>query len=710
MAKKSSPQTPAPLGLDALAWQVPASLLPFEHTGQLDPTTELPGQGEVLDDLTAALARPVRGHVLLTGINGADRRERVAAVVRARLSARGAVSGAARGEGSSAARGAVSSAARDLVYVARPQDPSRPRLVELPAGRANAFRRDLLELRDELRLAWPDDLDAGPGAWAAAIDRTFAPMQEAWPQAADFLAELHEAVQARSDLFRPGMDPQRRGREGDLEAAELLAAFRAHVFHRGQVGDHAPVIIAMDGRPDPLFGGIHRDIGRDRPAHSRLRSGLLHDAHGGVLIIDGRDMLRSESCWRRLRVALTTGALAPDNLKGSQVAGLRPDAVPLDVQVVLIAWSGMHIARWSSDPDLRGLFSLPIQLRPHAPLSSELGQEFGAWLAGRLQANNARHLDADAVAAVLEHLVHLGGRGGRVPLALSEAEELALDGASRATGDRVGRAEIQAARADWERRRRLAWDRAIDSIERDLLRVETDGGVVGQANGLAVYRGSGFAFARPIRITATVGAGRGGLVDVERDVGLSGKLHQKGVRILTGFLRGRFSRHRTLAIQASIGIEQHYGRIDGDSASLAEACVLISAIGHKPLRQGRAITGSIDQLGRVQSVGSVTQKVEGFFAICQRRGLTGDQGVLVPAQNAPDLCLSHEVLDAVAEGQFHIWPVHTVEEALSLLVDMPVGDPDARAWPEGSLYGAVDAELAELELVLRRAAKGPGTK
>ncbi|RME28492.1 MAG: ATP-dependent protease, partial [Deltaproteobacteria bacterium] len=264
-----------------------------------------------------------------------------------------------------------------------------------------------------------------------------------------------------------------------------------------------------------------------------------------------------------------------------------------------------------------------------------------------------------------------------------------------------------------------AWDRALDSIERDLLHVRTEGRAIGQVNGLAVYRGSGFGFARPIRITATVGAGRGGIVDIERDAGLAGKLHNKGVRVFSGFLRGRFGRHQTLAIQASIGIEQHYGGIDGDSASLAEAAALLSAIGRVPLRQDRAVTGSIDQLGGVRSVGSVTDKVEGFYAVCALRGLTGEQGVVVPDTNIADLMLSAEVLEAIQAGRFHVWSAATVEDALAVLVEgtvldgaagpLQVGDPAADDWPENSFYGRVVAELRTLEQVMRRASRGPGT-
>ncbi len=675
--------------------------------GPVLPGPLLPGQGEVLHDLAASLRRPFPGHLLVTGLTGPRRIALLADQIRRLLDA--------------------PATPRDLVYVSRPRHPDRPRLIELDAGQADAFRRDLLELRDELRLAWPDDLSADASAWSAALARAFEPLRARWPQAAAFFDELLPAVLDRADLFRPGVDPSRRGREGDTEARDLLLAFQAQVFHRvfegGQPDARAPVVVAPT-EPDRLLGGQLRPRRDADPAGLPLRSGALHDAHGGVLVIDARDLFGRAATLRAIRTLLRTGRLAPDDLRSTGVSPLQPDPVPLDVQLVVVAWSSAHLARWMSDPDLRAAISTPVQLRPHAPLTGELVAELGAWLAGQLADTASpdsppRPLQAGAVAAVVEHLLREGGRGERVPLDLSAALHLIRGAAARAPqGAPVTRAHVEGERADRLRRSRLAWDRSLDSIDRDVLHVQTEGRAVGQVNGLAVYRGSGFGFARPIRITATAGAGRGGLVDVERDAGLAGKLHNKGVRVFSGFLRGRFGRHQTLAIQASIGIEQHYGSIDGDSASLAEAAALLSAISRIPLRQDRAVTGSIDQLGRVQSVGSVTTKVEGFFEVCQRRGLTGEQGVVVPATNAVDLMLSADVLDALDAGRFHIWSADTVEHALAVLIEgipadddtpqMEVGDPAAPEWPEDSFYGRVVAELLTLEQVMRRATKGPG--
>lgn len=677
-----------PLGSDALRWSLPAHLLTFEHTGQTAPVSVLPGQADGRQALAAAARARRGGHLLVTGLRDPQRRTILATALQELDLCR--------------------RSARDLVYVARPGAPDRPQLLELQPGRAVAFRRALRELRDELRVAWPDDLEGGAEAYAQAQSAAFQPLIDAFPGAAGWLADLQRAVAERTELFRPGVDPARRAADGDTEARELLAAFQAHLFHAAGRVDQAPVVVVGVPSMATLAGGLARGR-RDDPGHLALRSGQVHDAHGGFLVVDADDLSRSPGSLRLLRALMSIDALPPVTGPG-QAGAVRPDAVPLDVRLVVVASSASAVTLWGGDPDLSAAMLQPVQLDPRPEVDGQVVTELAGWLRHRGEQTGRRPLAAQAVGLVIEHLVRRGGRGGRVPLDLRTLDALADDADAVATGELVMAAHMSVALGAWRQRRAQAADWARRAVLEDFVLVATEGQVVGQLNGLAVYRSSGFPHARPIRITATAGAGRGGLVDVERDVGLAGNSHNKGVRLLTGFMRARFSRRRTLAIHATLGIEQHYGRIDGDSASVAELCALISAISRVPLRQDRAVTGSVDQLGQVQSVGSVTLKVEGFFRVCEGRGLTGQQGVVVPARNVGDLCLADDVVDACSQGRFHVWAAETVEDVLAILTDVEVGAADAVEWSDDTIYGKVLAELVQLEAVVRRAAKGPGSK
>ncbi|MCB9781055.1 MAG: hypothetical protein H6742_20970 [Alphaproteobacteria bacterium] len=672
------PAAPAP----GVAPGVAAEFLRFRLSQDLAPAADapaapadawLPGQDAAVD----TVRRLVRGgrSFVVTGLSGPHRRQRLADLLGRLVEA--------------------PTERRDLVYVARPTAPERPALLALPSGSAPAFRRALHELGPALDAAWPtlDEggiHDADDAAWRRALARPFAPLRDAFPAAAGWLDALCAAVVARDDLFRPGAGLRRRADDGDPDARALLRCLDVGLFLADDGGP--AVCIADPARADLLLGGL---AAGDGPGHLRLRPGLVHRAHGGWLVVDLDDL--DDASLAALLSLLRTGALAAPPV-GAQPSLLLPDPVPVDLRVALIAGSAAAVTRWKDHGELRPLVSSPVQLAPHQPVSAALVAAWWRWL-------GPDGLTPDGALAMVEALVREGGRGGRVPCSYDGARSLLDDARSVADGP-VDRAAVAAAQALRRRERNGAGDRVVDAIEAGFVRVETQGAVVGQVNGLAVYRGSGFAFARPIRITATAGVGRGALVDVERDVGLSGTSFKKGVRLFAGLLRSRFSRQRTLSVQASIAVEQHYGQIDGDSASLAGACALVSALAGVPLSQAVAVTGSVDQHGRVNSVGSVTRKVEGYFEVCRRAGLDGRQGVVVPRVNVADLCLRDDVVDAIAAGRFHIWPVDDLEGALALLTDLPVGDPAADKWPADTVYGKVDATLALFERANRRAAKG----
>lgn len=493
--------------------------------------------------------------------------------------------------------------------------------------------------------------------------------------------------------------------QGRSFCAPRPAAGAPHLYHQGERGAFAPIVLAADPSPSLLAGSLDSKASTLQGAP---RAGLLHDAHGGFLILDADDLDRQPASLRLLRLLLAQGGLRPD--AAEERPSLFAEVVPLDVRLVIVCANGSTAATWLADADLAALLRTPVSFDPRPELDLRVSGELRAWTDQRSRVAGRRPLQDESFALAIEHLVREGGRGGRVPMDLPLLDSLVAQASQRSAGEEIVPAEMAAAIAEWKARRAWSGTWTRRSMLEGYLQIPTEGTAIGEVNGLAVYRGTGQTFARPIRVSASVGSGKGGLVDVEREVGLSGPSHQKGVRLLTGFLRTRFSRRRTLSIQASLAVEQHYGKIDGDSASLAELCALLSALAREPLRQDIALTGAVDQAGRVLSVGSVTVKVEGFYRLCEARGLSGAQGVIVPQASVGDLCLEDDIVAACAEGRFHLWSVGTVEEALALLSSREVGDPQAEVWPEDSLYGRIDAELLAFEAVQREASRGPSPR
>ena len=314
------------------------------------------------------------------------------------------------------------------------------------------------------------------------------------------------------------------------------------------------------------------------------------------------------------------------------------------------------------------------------------------------------------MAAMLEQAVHFGGWRRRFSSRFSDLSDLQKEAdfqARRDGAEAIGRNHVAAAEAARNRRHGLSEDRTHELIADGVVHVATEGRVVGQVNGLAVYDLGHHRFGKPSRITARVGLGREGIINIERQAGLSGPTHDKGVSILTGFLRGTFARKAPLAMACSVTFEQSYGGIDGDSASSTEIYAILSALAETGLHQGIAVTGSVDQYGRVQAIGGVNEKIEGFFRVCKSHGLNGEQGVMIPGSNVLDLHLSTEVVDAVRDGRFNVWAVESIEEGIELLTGEQAGEwTDDEGWSENSVYGRCQARLNEMTRLMRRAAKG----
>ncbi len=523
-----------------------------------------------------------------------------------------------------------------------------------------------------------------------------------------YLTALREDLKDHAEIFVA---------DGGEEGGDPFDRWRVNLAVDNGDLEGRPVILETEPNYTNLFGTVERSMtssGDVVTSFLRIRAGSLLRANGGFLVLNAEDLLLEPRVWPGLKRALKFRRVQVQSLE-SLVLGasiLKPEPVPLNVKVVVIGDRGIYDALYRYDADFCKVFkvladfdSVMSNTEDHAKDAMSVLRKVGI-------EDDLPPMDRTAMAAMLEEAVRLGRRHRRFSSRFSDLADLQRESAHFA---RQGGAEfitsvhVAEARRAHRHRHGLTEDRVYSLIEDGTIRVDTEGEAVGQVNGLAVYDLGHHRFGKPSRITAVVGLGREGVVNVERQAGLSGPTHDKGVGILTGFLRGNFARKIPLTMACSITFEQSYGGIDGDSASSTEIYAILSALSGLSIRQDLAVTGSVDQFGRIQAIGGVNEKVEGFYRVCKSRGLTGTQGVIIPATNVEDLQLDPEVISAVEGGEFHIWEVATVEEGIELLTGIPAGSwNDEDGWSADGVYERCQKRLEEHVRLMRAAAKGPG--
>jgi len=410
-----------------------------------------------------------------------------------------------------------------------------------------------------------------------------------------------------------------------------------------------------------------------------LTPGALHRANGGYLIIDAPKLLTGNFGYPSLKRALNAGEIRIESLEQAlsmaSTVSLEAEPIPLDVKIVLLGPPALYYLLSAQDEEFPELFKIAADFEDRVERSQDMTLLYARMIAGMVRKRGLRCFDNPAIARIIEHAARLAGDSDRLSTSmraivdlLHEADQLAADSGKEI----VGAAEVDAALNAQFRRGDRIYRRLQDEIRRGTIRVQTEGEVVGQINGLAVMSLGTVGFGNPSRITAQVRLGRGEVIDIEREVALGGPLHSKGVLILSGFIGGRFGATRPLSLHASLVFEQNYGGVDGDSASGAELFALLSALAEAPIKQCFAVTGSVDQHGQYQAIGGVNEKIEGFFDVCRLTGLTGEQGVMIPASNVKHLMLRQDVVAACAAGQFRIVPIDTVDQGLEILTGRPI--------------------------------------
>lgn len=444
-----------------------------------------------------------------------------------------------------------------------------------------------------------------------------------------------------------------------------------------------------------------------------IKPGALHLANGGYLMLDAHKVLLEPYAWEGLKRALYSHEVRIQSLGQIyslvSTVSLEPEPIPLDLKVVLLGDRLLYYLLHSYDPDFSELFKVAADFEEHIPAVPENVQLYARLIATIVRRDELLHFHRDAVGRVIEHAARLVEDSERLSthmLSLADLLREADHWARVRDSQRVEREDVQRAIAMQVRRADRVRERIYEEIARGTVLIDTDGARVGQINGLSVIELGGFAFGQPARITATARLGEGEVVDIEREVELGGAYHSKGVLILASFLAARYCPERPLSLHASLVFEQSYAIIDGDSASLAELCALLSALADVPLGQHLAVTGSVNQHGEVQAIGGVNEKIEGFFDVCSQRGLRDGQGVLIPAANVPHLMLRQDVVEAVSAGRFQVWPVNHVDEALELLTGTPAGAPDRDGrFPPDSVNRRVQERLERLAEIRHEFAK-----
>jgi lon-related putative ATP-dependent protease len=460
--------------------------------------------------------------------------------------------------------------------------------------------------------------------------------------------------------------------------------------------DH-PTLPNLVGRIEHIaqFGTLVTDF-------TLIKPGALHRANGGCLILDARRVLLSPFAYETLKRSLRSGRIriesAAESLGWASTTTLEPEPLPLDVKVVLIGEPILYYLLSAYDPEFPELFRVAADFETRIERNGENGRLYARFLAAIVRRTGIRPISREGVGRAVEHAARLSGDADRLSTHQDTIEDL-LREADFWAGEKgqalIGPDHIQDAIDARTFRSDRIRERLQDEIARGTVVIETEGARVGQVNGLAVLQLDRFAFGKPSRITARVRLGKGDVVDIEREVALGGPLHSKGVLILASYLSARYAGDRPLSLSASLVFEQSYGGVEGDSASSAELYALLSALSGIPIRQSLAVTGSVDQLGRVQAIGGVNEKIEGFFDVCAARGLKGDQGVLIPAANVRHLMLRRDVVEACGHGLFHVYAVASIDEGIAILTGVPAGEADGSgSYPIGTVNRAVANRLA----------------
>lgn len=526
----------------------------------------------------------------------------------------------------------------------------------------------------------------------------------------DYLNDVTEAILNNLEMFQEKQEDNSNMftaiMSGMQQSGDPFQPYTVNVIVDNSETEGAPIILEISPNYKNLFGTIEKTIGRNgvvQTDFSRIKAGSLLRANGGYLVINARDALIEPEVWKNLKRTLKYNEVSVQNwdpLSLYSSVFLKPEPIQVDVKVVMVGDKEIYQLLYFMDEDFKKIFKVLADFDSEMPNSKENVACFVALMSKICEEENLLHFDNSGIQTILEYAIRFAGRQKKLSTRFSDVADLMRESSFWATREQaslVKREYVERAIREKTFRSNLPEEKLQEYIEDDILLIDTEGQVTGQVNGLSVYMLGYYSFGKPTRITAEISLGRDGVVNVEREAKLSGKTHDKGVLILSNFIRSRYTRDKPLSMNASLCFEQSYGGVDGDSASSTEVYALLSELSGLPIRQDLAVTGSVNQKGRIQPIGGVNEKIEGFFDVCAARHLTGTQGVMIPVQNVDDLMLREEVVNAVKNGKFHIYAISTIDEGIEMLTGVPAGELQKDgSWTAGSVNDRVNRQLQEL--------------
>ncbi|MBN2493842.1 MAG: AAA family ATPase [Deltaproteobacteria bacterium] len=531
----------------------------------------------------------------------------------------------------------------------------------------------------------------------------------------DFLDEVREALLERIPALvqrdEDSSESQPQAPFLVMDAPDPLDPFQVNIILNNARRKGCPVVFEHSPTMVRLFGTIERSVdetGRPEIDFMNIRAGAMLRANGGFLVVQAEDLLPEPGVWKTLKSTLSTGQLEirmPEGPMAMVTSALKPDPIPLDVKIIMLGDEMAYRALYIAEDDFKKTFKIKAEFDVEMDFSPSNIEKFMAFVQRVVSEEDLLQPVRAAVALLVEEAMRDVEDREKITTRFRVIADLLREAAfwaRKASHSRIQPGDVHRAVTERRRRFNLAEEKYRENIVRDVVMVDTQGERIGQVNGLAVFDLGDYCFGKPCRITASVGIGEHGVCNIEREAGLSGEIHDKGIYILSGFLRNRFGQRQPLALDAGVCFEQSYGEVDGDSASSAEVYAILSALSGLPIRQGIAVTGSVNQQGDIQPIGGVNHKIEGFFDICRSRRLTGRQGVIIPRGNLEHLMLDLEVVRAVQAGRFHIWAVDDVDAGMELLTGVQSGKASSRGiYPQGTVNRLVADRLAAMASTLR---------
>lgn len=579
--------------------------------------------------------------------------------------------------------------------------------------KAGAIMRDIREL-DKGSKKQLEQLDYQVGMFA--IGHHISGIQEKYQdykRVIDYINDVREDVLENISQFYEDEEESEDGLSsllpmlGKKQTEDVTLKYKVNLIVDHSKSEGAPVIVSFNPTYSNLIGEVEYDseFGNLTTDFMKIKGGLMHKANGGYLIVQAQDILSLPQAWEALRRVIKTKEINMDSNRdqlGATVAPtLKPEPIPADIKVIMIGSNYYYEILSEYDEEFDKFFKIKADFDYEMPRNDENMWKLAKFVKSFVEQEKTIDFDVSAICAIVEQSSRMVERQNKLSTRFNQLAEIlceAVTWAKMEDAKVVTAAHIRKTIYEKEQRLKLYEDKLSEMLDENVIMIDTQGKEIGQINGLAVLDMGSYAFGNPSRITATTYVGKSGIINIEKEARMSGQTHDKGVQIISGFLGQTYAQEFPLSLSCRVCFEQNYNGIDGDSASSTELYCILSSLSEIPIRQDLAVTGSVNQKGEIQAIGGVTYKIEGFYDLCKKRGLTGTQGVLIPASNIHDLVLKDEVVESVKKGEFHIYPISNIKEGIELLMGMPAGEKDSNGnYPESSINGLVMKKLRKFD-------------